>query len=288
MRWSDVNSTPKYKLISDTPDPETLKMVQSLNEKDVSSEEVVEIVPSGETTPLTADIQEAEPSESLIHHYSTRTYNLSITLKQIRRVLEEKYEVGPAGLPFSVVELLHHGETQLCLERHPTTDSIWNIDHQRHRLQAFEERDIGIVWRQKCSCDMETPLKGSIHAMDPYCPRNIPANDDELEWDEEEGKWVEKKTPRPTSPAEEESDTEEKEEEEVEEKKEEKMAKALSSITEMVGLNTIKIHVQKLNTFIETSFRQGVNLEQERFGTVFFGSTGTGQYRMFHSTTLFH
>lgn len=278
MRWSDVNSTPKYRLISDTQDPETLKMVQSLNEKDMSSEEVVEIVPSGETTPLTADIQEAELSESLIHHYSTKTYDLSFTLKQIRQVLEGKYEASPAGLPFSVVELLQLGEAQLCLERHPTTDSIWNIDHQRHRLQTFEESDIGIAYRQKCSCDMETPLKGSIHAMDPYCPRNIPANDDELEWDEGEGKWVKKKTPRPNSPVAEESDIEE-EEEVVEEKKEESMAKAVSSITEMIGLNSIKHHVQKLNTFIETSFRQGVNLEQERFGTVFFGSTGTGQFQ---------
>lgn len=285
LRWSDINSKPEYKLASDTQDENILKMIQSLNEKDVSCEDVVEIVPSeyGGASPLvTACILEPVPSEFLIQHASAKPLDLAITLKQIRQTLEQRYETVPGGVPFSLVEILHLAETILSLERDPTTDCIWNIDHQRHRVQTFGECDIGIAYRERCTCDIETTLENTIHARDPYCPWNIPAQDNELEWDEEERKWKRKEIAVSDSPMKDAAETGEEENGKEEEKSEseEKMAELIAKITKMVGLNSIKEHVQKLNMMIEASARQGVKLKNERFGTVFLGSTGTGKSKL--------
>jgi hypothetical protein len=64
-------------------------------------------------------------------------------------------------------------------------------------------------------------------------------------------------------------------------KKEKKKAeigeKAMDEIKEMVGLDNVKEHIQKIASRIETSKRQGADLKKERFGTVFIGSPGTGK-----------
>jgi hypothetical protein len=65
---------------------------------------------------------------------------------------------------------------------------------------------------------------------------------------------------------------------------------ALHAIKEMVGLKPVMEHIHNIMAKIELAKRQGVDLKEERLGTVFLGNSGTGELqnpsqssRMFHS-----
>lgn len=211
--------------------------------------------------------------------------DLNEALKQIRQFFERQWESESAGISQTIVECLETCERTFFLFRDQTTDSIWNVEHQEHRIEVFEDSQVGDWYRLKCIC-----VEGALHGLDVYCPRNvsfdISDDDEELEWNEELQELVKKKAPRPTSP--EDSDSDENEDDEEadrlarEKERAEIREKAKSEIREMVGLDDIKEHIQKLAARIGTSKRQGADLKEERFGTVLIGNPGTGYTSCFY------
>jgi hypothetical protein len=207
--------------------------------------------------------------------------NLMAALKTIRQFFERQWESESHAFSSAVAQCLEACERNFRLIRDQTTDSIWNVEHQEHRTEVFERTDVGFWYRQKCTC-----VGDALHSLDVYCPRNmsfeVSGEDEELEWDEDLQEWRKKKTPRPTSPAESESDEDEDpydaEAERLAKEKElaETREKIMAEIKEMVGLDNVKDHLHKIATRVETSNRQGVDLKEERFGTVFIGNPGTG------------
>lgn len=210
--------------------------------------------------------------------------NLIEALKQIRYFFERKWESESDPILFSesVVQCLEACERNFFLVRDQTTDSIWNVEHQEYRVEIFEESDVGLWYRSKCIC-----VEDALHGLDAYCPRNmsfeVSDEDDNLEWNEDLQEWVKKKTPRPTSEAssdtESEADEDGDEAERIAREKElaETREKIITEINGLVGLENIKEHLQKIAARVETSTRQGVDLKEERFGTVFIGNPGTGK-----------
>jgi hypothetical protein len=53
---------------------------------------------------------------------------------------------------------------------------------------------------------------------------------------------------------------------------------ALDSLTEMIGLEVVKAKFVEINTLIATAIRQNVSYSNEKFGAVFIGNPGTGQF----------
>jgi hypothetical protein len=214
--------------------------------------------------------------------------SLTDTLRQVRQFFEREWETKPDGVSQAIIECLETCERDFFLVRDQTTDSIWNVEHQEHRIEVFEASDVGIMYRQKCVC-----VEDALHGLDVYCPRNMSFEasdeDEELEWDEDLGEWAVKKKARPTSLASESDGSEEEnaydaEAERLEKEKEraEIKDKAIAEINEMVGLDNVKEHLLKIIARIETSKRQGADLKEERFGTVFIGNPGTGMLIFVH------
>lgn len=55
-----------------------------------------------------------------------------------------------------------------------------------------------------------------------------------------------------------------------------KREEAIKDIMELVGLQNVKEHVQKLLAKAKTMVRQGIDIKGERYGTVLIGNSGTG------------
>jgi len=151
-----------------------------------------------------------------------------------------------------VIEQLAKYEFTFHIERHSTTDSIWNIGHQEQRYEVFERNAEGVMYRQKCIC-VENNTED--HAADVYCPRNCSdGSETQDEFEDHEGSERDESN----SPSE----------------------KAFQAIKDMVGLEKVKEHIDNIKAKMEVAKRQGIELREEHFGTIFFGNSGTGKTRI--------
>ncbi|KAF8854271.1 P-loop containing nucleoside triphosphate hydrolase protein [Acephala macrosclerotiorum] len=218
------------------------------------------------------------------HHTSVFLSHASSLVRCIRIFIELQYSQKEIGIPSSIISDLATFEQTFQLERDQRTDSIWNTDHQEHRIEVFRESDHNISYRLKCICP-----EGAEHGLDVYCPRNIPveSNDSGSESGSDTSSVKRQKKKKQTSACsysscdrsdEEEKATrkakrEEKRRKEMKEKREE----AMKDIMELVGLPNVKEHVQKLLAKAKTMARQGIDIKGERYGTVLIGNSGTGK-----------
>ncbi|KUJ21293.1 P-loop containing nucleoside triphosphate hydrolase protein [Mollisia scopiformis] len=163
------------------------------------------------------------------------------------------------GIPTFFIVDLEDFERQFQIKRDQTTDSIWNADHLENRLEVFEESEGGISYRLKCICQED-----SAHNLDPYCPRNIPSEPKE----ESSGSDSESET---------EEDGRVRREKEKKKKMRQNREEAIKAIMELVGLSNVKEHVEKLLVKAKTMARQGIDIKDERYGTVLIGNSGTGK-----------
>lgn len=62
-------------------------------------------------------------------------------MKQIRIFLQDRYNLEFGGISFRIIEQLSFCEDVLRIHRDPSTDSIWNIQHQEQRIEVFEKSD---------------------------------------------------------------------------------------------------------------------------------------------------
>jgi hypothetical protein len=235
-----------------------------------------------------------------VTYFHFTTIDLIPLLRQLRIHLETRYETEVDGVPSELVCLLHSFEIMHGLKRHPSTNSLWNIDHQEVRFEVFEARDVGVMYRQKCFCEKANDpgvTEDSMHYLDLFCPRHISHNissvTNDLQWDETENEWRKNKTKRPPSPVSVGAETDDSEshsgesvdsvmQEEIgmggkatkDATKKAAIAKeSIEHIMNLVGVQNAKSHICKLKSMVETSTRQGVDLKEERFGTVFLGNT---------------
>ncbi|THV46210.1 hypothetical protein BGAL_0406g00100 [Botrytis galanthina] len=238
------------------------------------------------------------------------TPEIPYLLKAIRLWLEEFFESkdDSIGIPPSMVCQLSEFETDFGLERLPTTSCIWNPDYQRQREEVWTLTSCwGPNQRSKCICvPQKFDENGLIHSLDRWCPKNMPADLDgpssNYEWDYMTHRWVtrwvsgcRKGGPAPPSEytrqddsasdagSDSDSDSDEQIAERIERGKRERAAegeKAWEEIMAMTGLKKVKEHVRKLKAKVENSIRQKIDLEEERFGAVFTGNSGTGKTTM--------
>lgn len=245
---------------------------------------------NGIATSTNENAAEPLPTQDLISLNFSRSHIIIILLKQLRQLLERRHEEEPDGIPLEIIASLHEFEVAFDLERHPSTNSVWNLDHHRQRIEASSLSDIGIAYKLKCSCLLVGDgglLDSAIHRLDFFCPRNIPINisngDQDLEWDSTELEYRKKKTKRPTSPVDNGAESrgvdeadEQEEEKRAENERKEKTEKYTERIMSLVGLQNVKEHIHKLKAMVESSTRLNVGFKSERFGTVFLGNPGTG------------
>lgn len=168
---------------------------------------------------------------------------------------------------------------------------------------------MGVAYRQKCICP-----DGALHDLDIYCPLNIllVVEGDQSDNESTESQKIEKeKKQRRMSPPDSDSGSHDSEideinsqnsrskkqknmspfefnykgldpeREEVEmlkakQEKDENRRKAVGEIMSMIGIENIKDFIHTVTAKIETSTRQGADLGEERFGTIFLGNPGTG------------
>lgn len=238
------------------------------------------------------------------------TPEIPYLLKAIRLWLEEFFESkdDSIGIPPSMVCQLSEFETDFGLERLPTTSCIWNPDYQRQREEVWTLTSFwGPNQRSKCMCVPEKLDENVlIHSLDRWCPKNMPADLDwpssNYEWDYRTHRWIIRRGPGcrkggPAPPSEytgqddsasdagsdSDSDSDEQIAERIEQGKRKRAAegeKAWEEIMAMTGLKKVKEHVKKLKAKVESSIRQKIDLEEERFGAVFIGNSGTGKTTM--------
>ncbi|KAF7948091.1 uncharacterized protein EAE97_003502 [Botrytis byssoidea] len=238
------------------------------------------------------------------------TPEIPYLLKAIRLWLEEFFESkdDSIGIPPSMVCQLSEFETAFGLERLSTTSCIWNPDYQRQRKEVWTITSFwGPNQRSKCICIPEEPDENTlIHSNDRWCPKNMPVDLDwpskNYVWDYRTHRWITLRGPScrkggPAPPPEysrqddsasdagsdSDSDTDEQIAERNERHKKERAEegeKAWEEIMAMTGLRKVKEHVRKLKAKVESSIRQKIDLEEERFGAVFIGNSGTGKTTM--------
>lgn len=215
-------------------------------------------------------------------------------LKAIREWLEDffTYKDDGTNIPVCMVEQLAQFEMDFGLERLPTTSCIWNRDYQWQREDAFTiTLPWGPIQRDRCLC-LDMPLSPCTnqgqpykdHSCDPHCPKNMPKDLDSgvlYIWDELIHAW---KRPPYTgniddgdSDSGSETEMTEQARKRLKKKKAEDARKAWDEIMNMIGLKSVKEHVQKLKAKVENSIRQNIDLKEERFGAVFMGNSGTGK-----------
>ncbi|KAH6720202.1 P-loop containing nucleoside triphosphate hydrolase protein [Leptodontidium sp. MPI-SDFR-AT-0119] len=254
-------------------------------------------------------VQTKETCQAIAPHATSQLwFDLPELIRRARDFLQIHYETIPGGIPLRVVQQVASWEVIFSISRSSSTDSIWNIEHQEQRFEVFEPRDLGLCYRLKCICP-----KGALHSLDVYCPRNISSELSglgELERDSKE--YNRKKSKKMSSPEQSEDEDDDEEEEggdgdgdgeatgETEEPEpdyeaiaareaaEAKQAllelkeKEIAGIMEMVGWQSAKEHIQKLEAKVRTSARQGVDLQGEGFGTILMGGSGTGKTTFAH------
>ncbi|KAF7890427.1 hypothetical protein EAF00_008742 [Botryotinia globosa] len=238
------------------------------------------------------------------------TPEIPYLLKAIRLLLEEFFESedDSIGIPPSMVCQLSEFETIFGLERLPTTSCIWNPDYQRQRKEVWTITSFwGPNQRSKCICIPEEPDENTlIHSNDRWCPKNMPVDLDwpskNYVWDYRTHRWITLPGPScrkggPAPPSEysrqddsasgagSDSDSDADEQtaernERIKKERAEEGEKAWEEIMAMTGLKKVKEHVRKLKAKVESSIRQKIDLEEERFGAVFIGNSGTGKTTM--------
>jgi hypothetical protein len=242
-------------------------------------------------------LQEYRPCENLIYE-SADVVELSLIIKRIRLFFERKYELDLNDIPWTVLDQLATYEVMFHIERHPTTECIWNVEHQEERCEVFFWGDAGVWYRQKCLCSPCWGNDTTNHANDMYCPRNISDRGDEGSvngnglgdntgqnandvcnqqnnsgWGEpsdmNRNGWSDGWMP---------GNNEEKQKQALEEAYAMK-EQALQAIKNMVGMKPAMEHINNIMAKIELAKRQGVDLKEERFGTIFLGNSGTGELR---------
>lgn len=208
-----------------------------------------------------------KPSQLILRRNIFNLRDIRILLKAIRQRLEVHYERILGGIPTHIIESLAAFESSLHLKRDPTTSSIWNTNHHEQRIEYFSTIEGGIVYRLKCICSEK-----DLHSNDIHCPRNI--SDDAVDNSDNESVTTDASVEEtPEQIAEREAAAEKR-------RREEQAAvatQARKDIEALTGLHTLKAHIATLATRIETAKRQGIDIKNGRFGTVFIGNPGTGK-----------
>jgi SpoVK/Ycf46/Vps4 family AAA+-type ATPase len=221
-------------------------------------------------------VQAADINQHLVPRGSSLTsQDIRCLLKALRQQLEVHYETVQGGIPRDIISAFASFESSLNLHRDPTTSSIWNDTHQLHRFEDFSPSSVGVLYREKCVCNPGIPHKNDIH-----CPRNIV---DDLTTTHEDtqstksGDEQEEEEPFIEETPEQIAEREAAAKKEREEELAATVATAIASIEAMTGLRELKAHVAKLKSRVETARRQGADIKDDRFGTVFIGNSGTGK-----------
>jgi DNA replication protein DnaC len=222
------------------------------------------------------------------------TPDLAHVLKAVRIWLAGFFEEKEVPIPVDIVRQLWQAENDLGLEMLPTTDCIWNKDHQRLREEVFTVHAEGPVFREKCMCTNK-PGQDEVHP-DIHCPKKMPQdmhrNPERWAWDQEENRWYlpngsRSRIPCPDNSSDAGSDSDSDSEEQVSRRlarakreRKEMADKAWEEIMAMTGLEDVKEHVRRLKAKVDNSVRQSIDLKDERFGAVFLGNSGTGKTTM--------
>ncbi|KAG4427433.1 hypothetical protein IFR05_017084, partial [Cadophora sp. M221] len=282
--------------------------VEDIENDDVEQEKLDAVVSSLPNKPCRETCQAIAP-----HTASPLWFDLPELIRSAREFLQIRYETIPGEIPLSVIHQISSWEEIFSISRSPSTDSIWNVDHQEHRIEAFEPRDLGTCYRLKCICP-----KGALHSLDVFCPRNIPSELSGLGELERDGKEYNRKksekmsTPEQSEDEDDGDDDDDDQESEKEGEEDEEVAgdteepepdyeaiaareaaeakqallelkeKKIAGIMDMVGWQSAKEHIRKLEAKVKTSARQGVDIQGEGFGTILMGGSGTGKTTFAH------
>jgi hypothetical protein len=168
-RWINQNRKVINGFLGDNSDQSVNKVFDIVLGDASFSQDIIEIE---STTKM--DASSPPPCETLTRYLPS--LDLARELKEVRRLLEIKFESRQNGIPRDIVEKVNSLEELFYISRDPTTDAVWNVGHQVSRVEVFQESDVGKAYRDKCACKAEEGAEVS-HTSDPYCPKNTKDED---------------------------------------------------------------------------------------------------------------
>lgn len=218
------------------------------------------------------------PCDTLMQYMSSSVLNLEI--RNVRRLLEKRFLTTRGGVPRALVKNLDALEKCYFLPRDPTTDCVWNVDHQSSRIEVFSKSDVGKTYRAKCICataKAKKKKKTIAHDKDPYCPKNPKDEDSKSNRVSEIHVKGSLTSPESSTPKTEETKVEVAKVEEKADPTESFRCKALmAEILDTISPQHVKDHFRKIREIVSSNYKTESPWEGQCFGTVLMGPATTG------------